>query len=335
MFSIDYIDCSTEFQKLAESFLEEWKSDKPHIVAHTSGSTGKPKEIKLLKTDIISSARSTNERFAIDNTSSLLLPLSASYIAGKMMIARAIVADCKLAITTPSNHFWDSSEIRNFILSHSPNLIPIVPSQAAILAENIEKYQSLLDATDNIIIGGAALDRSVEETLQNFNDKFFATYGMTETCSHVAIRALGDPVFDAMPGISFDTDSRDCLRIDAPQFSFKSLQTNDIAEVTSDKKSFIWRGRFDNVINSGGIKIFPEEIEKTLRDYLPDPFYIKGIKHTKWGETVELVTTAPASISDDSLISICRDRLPHYAIPQAIRRIKEIPLTSNGKIKRT
>lgn len=334
MFDIEYLECSPEFQELVDSFLDEWHRDLPYITAHTSGSTGTPKEIRLLKTDMLASARSTNHRFDITSDSILFSPLSASYIAGKMMIVRALAANCRMVFTTPSNHFFDRPPIREFILASKPALIPVVPSQLSAPVDNIEDYAQLLRAPANIIIGGASISPSMEEKLLSVGGAFYVTYGMTETCSHVALRRLGQPAYHAMPGISFAQDNRGCLIVKAPEFSFNSLQTNDIADLSDDSLNFVWRGRFDNVINSGGIKIFPEHLEQLLQQSFTHPFFFKGLPDKKWGEAVAMVTTAPPSISDTEIMAICRKKLPRHSLPTSIIRVDRLPLTSNGKLRR-
>ena len=106
----------------------------------------------------------------------------------------------------------------------------------------------------------------------------FCTYGMTETCSHVALADALDPqgIYSAMPGISFSIDSRDCLRITAGSMSFGTLQTNDVVELL-DNGRFRWLGRADNAINSGGIKIHPEMLERAI----PSDFAIPSISQAK------------------------------------------------------
>lgn len=328
-----FIECTDQQRALAESFLNEWHNSAEYITAHTSGSTGKPKEIKLLKADMLTSARSTNTRFGIDSSSVLFSPLSASYIAGKMMIVRALAAGCKVVFTTPSNRFWDVASVREFIMDTHPSLLPIVPSQAAELINKPGDYDQLLSAIGNIIVGGAPMQPDHEQRLLATSGNFFATYGMTETCSHVALRQFGSDRFEAMPGVEFEVDGRSCLSINAPEFSFKQLQTNDIVDLHSPT-SFSWRGRFDNVINSGGIKIFPEEMERLLQPAFRYPFYFKGIQHYKWGEAVAMVTSAPAELSDEEILRVCRLHLPHYAVPSEIIRVTTLPTGSNGKLKR-
>ena len=337
MFRIIYLSDNDGYRRETESFLKEWMGDGDFITAHTSGSTGKPKEILLPKKDMKVSARATNRRFGIDSHSRMLCPLSANYIAGKMMIARAVEADCEVAFCTPSNDFWDKEETIRYLAQGDVALLPIVPSQAVSLLKRRDNPS--LQSVRNIIIGGAPLTVETEEKLLASlpgHTQAFATYGMTETCSHVALRKLGAEYFSAMPGITFSTDVRGCLEITAPEYSFGKLQTNDIATLLGDDR-FIWRGRFDNVINSGGIKVFPEEMERMLEGLLPSRFYIKGTPDPKWGEAVTLVIVdSPAirDIADRELLAICDSVLTGAERPRRIVRISAIHLTPNGKIKR-
>lgn len=308
-----------------KAFLREWKSDSGFIIAHTSGSTGKPKEIRLLKEDMRQSANATNRFFNIHPGSLLVSPLSSEYIAGKMMIVRAIEAGCSLIEEIPSNHPLKDKygEI---------SLLPVVPSQIPGLLKS-----GYIDDIQNIIVGGAPMTVAQEELISACkNTNIYATYGMTETCSHVALRKIGQHQYQALPGISFDTDSRSCLKIIAPEFSFKELQTNDIVEL-ADKEHFIWKGRFDNVIISGGIKIFPEELEQRISDKIPFNFYFIGEPDEKWGE--HLVMKIECASEDNRKIEAeiretLSASLSPYQQPKAIIFIKEFPRTSSGKILR-
>lgn len=337
-----------------------WLDEQEAVVAHTSGSTGAPKVIRLPKQDMRVSARATNLRFGINAESRLLCPLSANYIAGKMMIVRAMEADCEVAFCKPSNSFWTNNEVIAYVNQGPVDLLPIVPSQCASLLGVAGRQGIALGNIRNVIIGGAAVAPEMERRLLEAmpaDMDIFATYGMTETCSHMALRPLGCDHFTAMPGISFGQDSRDCLTIFAPAYSFGQLQTNDIVsryeeqQETTNKDNeaanatagnsqsasgflrFRWLGRFDNVINTGGIKVFPEELERRLAGRLPMRFYIKGEPDEKWGEAVVLVTE-PTALSDSEIREACAAVLQAYQVPKRIRRIEEIPLTSNGKIRR-
>ncbi len=331
MFGVRFFE--DDSRRAVETFLAEWRDEREFIVAHTSGSTGKPKEIRLPKRDMLVSAVATNRRFGIVAESRLLCPLSVNYIAGKMMLVRALEADCEVAFCKPSNDFWHNKAVVEYIADGVVDLLPIVPSQGEVLLSNPPAY---LYRIRNVIIGGAALSAETEPQLLSIAPNslcLFATYGMTETCSHVALRRLGDSRFSAMPGITFSVDSRQCLSIIAPEYSFGSLQTNDIVDLVSATE-FMWHGRADNVINSGGVKIFPEELERKLADKIPGRFYFVGVEDAKWGRSVTLVVEADNPLPDEILYEICSENLSIYERPKAIMRIQEIPLTPNGKLRR-
>lgn len=303
-------------------FLAEWQSEEPIIRAHTSGSTGKPKEISLLKTDMLLSARNTNSFFGIDSHSVLGLPLSIDYIAGKMMVVRSLLADCRLRLFPVSN---------SFTIDERVDLLSVVPSQVVSLIRDAKS----LGNVSNLLIGGAALNSKLEHEIINAGVRAYIGYGMTETCSHVALRRLGDKskAYLAMPGIRFSTDYRGCLVIHSSDFSWKSIVTNDIVELLNDC-SFVWRGRFDNVINSGGIKLHPEEIEKGLSTIIDNPFYIVGHPSDKWGECVALVVEgghADLQMIEGRLAEL---NLPKGWKPTIVVGVEALPRTANGKIRR-
>lgn len=302
-------------------FIDEWFDETPFITAHTSGSTGTPKEIHLPKEDMRTSAISTIRRFNLNAESRLFSPLSANYIAGKMMIVRAIIADCELTMEEPSNNPFQGQ-------TNEFALMPVVPSQCAALFSNHSAQQLV----KKIIVGGAPMTKEQEEQLMKMPWKTFATYGMTETCSHVALREAGNETYEAMPGITFSRDSRNCLTIHAPAYSFKQLQTNDVVNLITPTQ-FKWLGRADNVINSGGIKLFPEQIEKMLEGKMPTPFFIRGAKSDKWGECVEIVVEGNTNLQP-TITTICEAELPRYARPKQYQFVAELPRTPNGKLKR-
>lgn len=305
-------------------FIREWNSSDAYIVAHTSGSTGKPKKIRLPKADMRVSARATNTFFRLGKESRAALPLSLDYIAGKMMAVRAMEGNYPLDIIPVSN---DISLPDNGCLY---NLIPVVPSQLPSLLKQKE-YASRIE---NLLIGGAQPDKEICNALHDAGYKAFISYGMTETCSHVALcdASADDRIYSAMPGICFSTDEDNRLIIEAPAFSFKRLKTNDIVELI-DGNSFRWRGRFDNAINSGGLKLLPEELEKMYAPYLTGVnFYVVGRKHDKWGECICLVIEGDAD--GEELINLIRKHIDHRMCPKRFETAALLPRTINGKIRR-
>lgn len=304
-----------------EEFEQEWLNDKPYINANTSGSTGTPKAIRLLKSDMKASARATNTFFGLGQGSVFACPLNFDYIAAKMMFVRAQEAGGSVIAIPPSN---------DFDISYKIDLLAVVPSQVECLLNHPHWASSI----KNIIIGGAPLSDERAKSLLEFGYNCWQTYGMTETCSHVALRALGENEYKAMPGVSLSIDNRNCLIVNAPHLSGSEFITNDVVDLSSDK-SFVWQGRFDNVINSGGIKIQAEALESKIRSLLSPQFefYIVGRPDKKWGEAVTMVaetTTKNLAIVEEQL----RNLLEHKFVPKYYEAVTEIPRTANGKIKR-
>lgn len=302
-------------------FLAEWRSDSQVIEAHSSGSTGKPKRILLPKADMKVSAEATCRFFRIDADSLLFLPLSLDYIAGKMMAVRSEVSGARLILEKPSN-----SPLQN----EPPGIISlgaIVPSQVpGLLASPWSKKVKTL------IIGGAPLSAEYEDMIMKSDIEAYATYGMTETCSHVALRRLGQDRYKALPHVSFETDSRGCLVVISEAMSFKRLVTNDIVNLIDDH-NFIWRGRYDNVINSGGIKVFPEVVESKIAQALNDRvFYITSRKSHKWGEEVVLMVEGAEALTENQLKAL--DLLKPAERPKAIIFEASFKFTLSGKIIR-
>lgn len=302
-------------------FINQWNDSSPAVTAHTSGSTGTPKEIRLSKGDMRCSASATNTFFGIDSNSTLGIALSADYIAGKMMAVRASEAGCRLLELPVSNR----------LTLHEPvDLLAIVPSQVDSLLSDVD-----LSLVKAVIIGGAPLSADRRRLIAASGLRAYTTYGMTETCSHVAMARIGNaatPVYHAMPGITFDTDSRGCLVIIAPHMSFGRLTTNDVVELISTTE-FTWLGRADNVINSGGIKIPAEQLEERLRPFLPYQFMVRGVPDDKWGQSVLLMVEADPSVRPLVEAAIAAAD-PGVLRPRHIEFTDSLPRTPNGKLKR-
>lgn len=299
-------------------FMSQWSDNSLYINAHTSGSTGTPATIQLLKEDMRSSARATNRFFGIDSSSVLGLPLSPEYIAGKMMIVRALEANCRIAVMPVSN---------KIIIPEPLSLLSVVPSQLQSLLND----DNVCYKVKNLLIGGSPLSAQQEKNVALSGINAWLGYGMTETCSHVALRRIGSGnVFHAMPEIEFDVDYRGCLIIKSTRFSWRTMTTNDSVELLSPT-SFRWLGRVDNVVNSGGIKLHPEEIEEKLRSLLPDipDFYLIGEPDESLGERLIMVSTALIDLQK------VREVLGDGRLtPKRIIITDSLPRTANGKIYR-
>lgn len=318
----------SEWEVSLFNFLEEWLDEKAFIIAHTSGSTGSPKPIQLLKENMLASARMTNQFFQIDENSQLLLCLSANYIAGKMMIVRAFAAGATLSVIEPSS----TPDI-----DANYDFAAMVPMQVESLLEANQKDQ--LNRIKNLIIGGSAISAPLEKKLQDLTTSCYSTYGMTETVSHVALSAINGPnksnQYSALNGIRFSTDERDCLIIHAPHLLNIPIVTNDIVMLL-DESSFKWLGRWDNVINSGGVKIFPESVEQKLAEAIAERYFIASMPDARLGEKVVLAIESlpyPAE-KERALMLRLESLLTRYERPKQILYIDTFEETASGKIIR-
>lgn len=306
-----------------DDFLREWHNATPYIVAHTSGSTGLPKEIHLMKADMVESARMTVDFFNINSSSHLHLPLSLDYIAGKMMVVRSLISKSRFTYEVPSSHPLGDVSLRCDRLS----LVAIVPMQIDGLMASPH-----LARIENVIVGGAPLSVSQEEILKNAPFRSFATYGMTETASHVALRDVkaGDR-FVGLPGYRFSKDDRGCLVIAHPRMSWRRVVTNDVVELFDDH-TFRWLSRYDNVINSGAIKLYPEQIERAIAHLLPpDSYFVSSVPDERLGSKLVLVVDSRLDIN--ITLEQLSELLPKYQVPKEIIR-KEMVFTNTGKLKR-
>lgn len=304
-------------------FILEWLSPNENMVAYSSGSTGKPKQIKLQKRHMIASAQKTIRYFNLQPENTALLCLSANYIAGKMMIVRAFVGQFDLILVEP-----DGRPLKN--ITQPIDFAAMVPLQVNNCLSYIES-KSLLK---NVIIGGGIVFEKLKNKLKKLPVNFYETYGMTETVSHVAVRKIGlDPYFCPMPNVLFSMDERQCLAIEAPDILEDRIVTNDIVELESDGR-FLFIGRFDHVINSGGVKISPELVEEKLSAYIKVPFVISSLYDDKLGEKVVLVIEREGCIEHIEYILGNDTGLTKYERPKQVIQIDKIPVTDTQKVKR-
>ena len=304
-----------------EAFLDEWNNPSPTVLVHTSGSTGKPKPMLVEKRRMEASARITCRFLGLHEGDTALLCMPLDYIAGKMMVVRALTCGLRLVSTEPKGTpEWDG-----FI-----DFAAMVPLQVYNLLNDPAGRQRLRQIR-HLIIGGGAIDDALARQLADFPHHVWSTYGMTETLSHIALRRLNGPDasdwYTPFDGVTLSLTADGCLVINAPAVHDGPLVTNDIAECNTTQR-FRILGRKDNVICSGGIKIQIEEVERRLRPHLHVPYIITKAPDEKLGEQVVLLTESKA-VGD--VLAACRLHLPKYWVPRRILSVDRLPLTETGK----
>lgn len=318
------------FEEKIGNFLLDWLNDDyDTIKVRTSGSTGEPKTYFLDKQKMVNSALATGKFFKIQEDTKALLCLPADYIGGRMMLVRAMVLGWDLDIIEPKLNPLDE-------LFKTYDFCAMTPFQ-------MDNSLGRLHLVKKLIVGGGAVSENLIGLIQGIPTKVFEVYGMTETISHIAARKLNPKKdnkekrpFKALPNVSVSQNENNCLVIKAPKILNEELVTNDIVEVLTYKK-FFWKGRLDNVINSGGVKIFPETVEKKLQKLITQRFYIAGLPHDSLGEQVVLFIEAPQNEKYLSDLKDAIDRLKSfnkYEKPKHIYLVDKFEETDSGKIHR-
>jgi O-succinylbenzoic acid--CoA ligase len=323
-----------------EEFLREWNNDSPTVLVHTSGSTGKPKPMWVEKQKMLNSARITCDFLGLKPGDSALLCMPLDYIAGKMVVVRAIERKLRLVSIAPCGHPMASVNPTTFAA--------MVPLQVYNSLQVPEEKQKLMKIR-HLIIGGGAIDEEMAAALRSFPNNVWSTYGMTETLSHIALRRLNGSEasewYTPFDTVEVSQDEDGCLVINAPLVHDGVLKTNDRVEMRKDKltgkQQFRIIGRKDNVIDSGGIKIQIEEVERLLKPHVNVPFVITKARDRKFGEVVVLLCKKPSDleassssytiVSEDELRNICTKVLPPYWVPKKYVFVDKLPMTETGK----
>ena len=332
-----------------EDFLSEWNNESDRVLVHTSGSTGKPKPMWVEKKRMLNSARITCDFLGLKPGDSALLCMSLDYIAGKMVVVRSIERHLHLISVSPSGHPLKDVNLKE--LNGEITFAAMVPMQVYNTLQVPEERDRLCHIR-HLIIGGGAIDAALEQELRSLpgNIAIWSTYGMTETLSHIALRRINGAEasewYQPFDSVKISQTDEECLVIDAPLVCAETLVTNDIVEIEPyiynkvenhnkvEKLRFRIKGRKDNVICSGGIKIQIEEVEEFLKPHLEKPFMLAKKKDEKFGEIAVL-------LSEDKEIktveaTIRRLLSDHkYWIPREFRYVEHLPLTETGKPKRS
>ncbi len=310
-----FIKEGEDFEKHVGEFFLDWFDDNDFMNLQTSGTTGTPKTIIIDKQAMVYSAIATGDYFGLSPGNKVLHCLPVKFIAGKMMFVRAFILGLDIDFVAPSSHPLQKNETYY-------DFTAMVPLQAQ------NSLKELL-MVKKMIIGGAKMNSKLEKDLMKLPIEVFETYGMTETITHIAVKKIGEKEFTVLPNVMISYDDKNCLVIHAPKISNDVIITNDLVELVNENQ-FVFLGRFDNVINSGGIKLIPELIEKKLSDKINSRFFVAGKSDETLGEKLVLVIEGENQNIDQSIF----DKLDKYEKPKEIVFINKFKETENGKVLR-
>ncbi|GAA4150075.1 AMP-binding protein [Chryseobacterium ginsenosidimutans] len=325
--NINQLSFETEFEKKIKQFAEEWFSDSTTVKVQTSGSTGVPKVFDIEKKKMMNSAEMTCDFLGLKEGNTALICLPVEYISGKMMVVRSIIRKLKLIIVDPSTNPLEN-------INDEVDFCAMTPLQ-------VENSLDKLHLIKNLIIGGAAVSENLKTKLNDYRSEIgnsghiFETYGMSETLSHIGLKQIlpeAENYFTVFENVSISTDEKGCLKIFAPNLNSEILQTNDLVEI-KNKNQFRFLGRIDNVINSGGAKIFPEQLEALVKKEIPNEVVFLGVNDESLGQKLVLIIEGEKSENLMKKISkISFEKNFHR--PKEIIFIEKIPRTPNGKVNR-
>jgi O-succinylbenzoic acid--CoA ligase len=322
-------------------FLKSWFSADQKIAVKTSGSTGAPKLILLKKEFVVNSAKATGNYFNLQENTTALLCLPLKYIAGKLMLIRAITLGWELDVIESNSNPLEK-------VNKGYDFSAMVPLQ---LENSLFKINSI----KKLIVGGGIVSKELEHKIQHVSTAIFATYGMTETITHIAVKKLNKHAsyqgrkarhsyedneicsfenanikafYQTLPDVTIYIDKRNCLVIDAPKVSDEIIFTNDVVQMISENE-FEWLGRFDNVINSGGIKLYPEKIEEKFSNIITNRFFVAGIPDEKLGEKLVLIIEGKKQVINYKNLDFLK-----FETPKEVYFLEQFVETETKKIQR-
>ncbi len=308
-------------------FLQFWYDEGQELIFTTSGSTGKAKEIVHSKMAMLKSADYSQSFFKYKSNDNSLLSLPLSYVSGKMMLIRAIRSQLNFIIQNIS-----SNPLKN--IDQNIDFLALTPMQF-INAHSENSIQ--LQKVKTILLGGSAVDESLERMIKSWNNSIYVGFGMTETLTHVALRKLNgvdktDYYSAISPEFCFRTNAENCLVINAPHLP-EEVISNDIVELLNDQQ-FYWKGRKDNIVNSGGIKLNVESIENVLNLYLSENLMLFGEDHKVLGQSLSLCIEGLRSDALIAELRIVMTKLDKYERPKKVYFLDKFEYTGNEKLMR-
>ncbi|WP_425075547.1 AMP-binding protein [Psychroserpens sp. S379A] len=308
------------YEKSAGSFLLDWLDAKDYVLVSTSGTTGLPKTIKLKKASMVNSAIMTGDYFKLKPGDTALHCLPSRYISGKMMLVRAMILGLELDMIAPTlQPAYDEKKCYDF---------------AAMIPLQLKNSLHKVNHIKTLIVGGASVSQSLASDIQGLKTNIYETFGMTETISHIAVKKLNHTrtnsiVFETLPNINISKNDKDCLVINAPKLSSETIETKDVIDLISENE-FKLIGRYDNMINTGGVKVYPELIEMKLQGLIASRFFIASEKDSDFGEKVILVIEGDSTNFNTDVFT----QLEKHEVPKNIYHMPEFIETGTGKIQR-
>ena len=319
--------------EVAGVWLRWCKREEPGMVVQTSGTTGAPKTVEHPRDAVLASVHDTLQHWDLKPGTRALLALPTSFVAGQAMVVRAIEGAWDLELIPPSSSpSWTQPQ----------DFVALTPHQAQGW---IDKGQG---QTRLLLLGGGPVSASLLTKLLRSGriEEVWESYGLSEALTHVATRQLSQlsdlhAPFHPLPSVTVGVNEHGCAVLDAPSRGVSQLTTNDCIEELPEG-GFVWLGRADEVVNTGGILVHPSEVERAFESFMPSwvsDWAAFGRKDETLGSALvlRLSGTPPEGEDSDALLHTWRERLKDLLGPAKTPRILEwgdLPRTERGKLHR-
>ena len=327
----------TQVQQNIVIFCRNWLNNTSGFEVKTSGSTGEPKTIFINRKQALASVAMTQAALGLREGWHSLVCLDTETIAGKMMLIRSLEIGMNMHIVSPT-----SNPFKQFNKFTQIDFVAMVPLQIAqIIADgDLEK----LNSARAILVGGTSIGKGLEQQMQSITCPIYNSYGMTETVSHIALRLMNtlqkQLAYQKLENIEIAKDARECLSIKGTVTNNEWLETNDVVELLPNGY-FQILGRIDNVVNSGGVKIQLEAIEKLIADFfyrqtISNKFFLTSLPNPTLGLQLVLVMEGEVWIKEkqNELLNSLHQLCPKYKAPKLVFFVKHFLETKSQKIDR-
>jgi fatty-acyl-CoA synthase len=339
------------------------------MIQYTSGTTGDPKAAMLSHRGIVNNARFSAARFELKPHSTWYCAVPMFHTAGCVYASLGALWNHGAVLMASS---FDPARMIDAIENDAVSWSNLVPTMVLrLLEERRKRPHADLSSLKIVVCGGSVVSpeliRRVESEL---GCDFVMVFGQTELCGaatqsyrhdtdHHRSRTIGIPlthveakVIDTATGatVAIGQQGELCVRgyltlleyFDQPDATTTTLDregwvhTGDIGTMEADGYLTL-TGRLKDVINRGGEKIFPREIEDALAEHpaVADSA-VFSIPHPQWGE-VGVAAVRPAENcveTEDSIKQWLRERIARHKVPQHIYFCSSFPLTPSGKTQK-
>ena len=335
-------------------------------MAFTSGTTGDPKGVMHSFNTTLYAIEVINSEMGVTSDEVILVWLPVGLNWGYISLLQTVMAGCRAVLMER----FDAERALQLIEKHRVTFIPTAPaSLLAIL--NVPQFQKYDCSSLRVVVtgGASAAIETIKAYQQNMKGHLLELYGMLETGFHTFTRFEDDPqkvngtigrVVGQMELRIIDEDGKDVpygsegeIAAYGPSVHLGYFnnptanselftaddwfRTGDLGKYVDDVGNVMIVGRRKEMINRGGKKYFPREIEEFLYGH-PSVLHVAivGVNDTRLGEKncLCVVLKPEHSLTLDDVIKMLKGQVADYKLPEMLEFYDELPFTPTGKIRR-